>query len=1284
MIKFILRSCLTFVLILNALIFCSFNADGQVTHGPFHLNWNTASVYKDTSAVKQILAFDGSVRDDRSGLLPVFSRLLDRTSDHDSIIGVTILDPVYETLPAVQYPHPRDLELLAREPLIFHELSVSRKHVSHRISIIPLRKNSTTGDIELLKSFAISIDFAGARKSAKLKSNSAYAPSSVLAKGAWYKIAVGTDGIYKIGYEELKAMGIDPASVNPKNLRIYGNGGGMLPEANSKPRIDDLRENPVFVSGEDDGRFDPGDYLLFYGESPHVWTYKSTDQLYHHINNVYSEQTCYFLNFDQGAGKRIADDPLTGLPATTVITTFEDYTVYEKDEVNLIKSGREWWDHQYFDVTTTRNYSFSFPNIDSQKPVTLTTHLAARSTGGGSSFAVTAQGNQLMLVNIPGISGNFDDDFAKEAVASAVFSTSNPVIDVKLTYNKSSSSSVGYLNYIELNASRLLIMNGSQMAFRTSQGLGTAAVSEFNLTTGGQSLQIWDVTDGGDIRRIPATQGSNVYKFKVQTSVIREFIAFDGSSFLTPSFIRRIENQDLHATQAAEYIIIAHPSFVSEAERLAQFHLQQSNLTAFITTPEKIYNEFSSGAQDITAIRDFIRMLYENAETGKEPRYLLFFGDASYDYKDRTQNNTNMVPSFESVNSLSPIYSFIADDYFGKLDPNEGQSANGILDIGIGRFPIATVDEAKAAVDKVIHYASNSQRVKNDWRNILTFVADDQNEGNNLYINDSEELAKLIETKHKAYNVDKIYSDAYTMVSTPGGARYPEVNEVINKRVEKGSLIMNYIGHGGELGWAHERILEVPDIKAWKNFDNMPVFVTATCEFSRYDDPERVSAGEWVFLNPYGGGVSLFTTTRLTFAGTNKTLLDRFYAYLFVKNDGRFPRMGDLLRETKDSLGNSSNIHSFCLLGDPALQIAYPELNVVTRSIKTTDNPMAPDTLKALAVISVTGEVLNSDGMRATDFNGTVLPTVFDKASEIWTKANYGYDDPVQFFLRKNAIYKGKVEVTAGQFSFSFIVPKDIAYQYGVGKISFYARSAETDAQGYDENIQVGGYNNDAPYDDEGPELALYINDRNFVSGGITNQKPTLLADVSDSSGINMVGNGIGHDITAILDNKTTIPLILNDYYVSDLNTFKSGVITYPFSELSDGPHTVTMKVWDVYNNSTQSTIEFIVVPSAEFAFQHLFNYPNPMRDQTTFSWETNQVDQMLDMEVRIYTLTGMLIKVIREQVPSVGYRNVGIQWNGTQDDGRKISSGTYVYQVSMTIPDGTVKRLSSKLVVIR
>ncbi len=1274
--------CILFMV--NALTINGFAQAMQEKHA-CTIAWNQSRTVTGSGASSiRLLSFPGSALRQEYGLLPVFVKSFAFDPARDSVIPATLDNPVFEPYPYQELAGVKGLDNLSPDITLRQELAVTRKISSWLVSLLPLRRNQTTGQVERLVSFTLTLGMVQVTNPRVLKPATGYASHSVLSAGTWFKFAVGASGMYRLTYDDLKKAGVDVANIDPRNLRLFGNNGGMLPEANAASRADDLTENAIFVAGEADGRFNTGDYILFYGKSPDTWSYNKVDQLFHHQKNIYSDKSYYFLTVDQGLGKRLGSVVSTTLPSTYQATGFEDYAFYEKNGKNLISSGRIWWDDQVFDVTTTRDYSFSFPNIDQARPATVIADVAARSMVGNTSFVLSAQGAALTSIGIDAISGNFEDNYAIEQSGKGTFSTANPVIGVNLNFNRYSASAEGFLRYIEVNATRLLTMSGPQMSFRSARGTGSGNITEFTLNGNGQNLQVWDVSSGAGTLRVETSQSGANYIFRLPTDTLREFVAFDGTTFFTPDFTGRVENQDLHGTPVADYLIVCHPSFLDQAERLATFHRANSSLSVFITTPDKIYNEFSSGAQDITAIRDYVRMMYNKAEPGKEPKYLLLFGDASYDFKNRTQNNTNFVPAYESVESLSPTDSFVSDDYFGLMDANEGQSANGSLDIGVGRFPVSSAEQAKGVVDKVLQYCSQSDTVKNDWRNVVTFVADDQNEGGNLFIDDSEDLAKSVENLYPRYNIDKIYSDAYPMESTPGGNRYPEVNKVINKRVEKGSLIMNYVGHGGEVGWAHERILEVPDIQNWGNVANMPVFVTATCEFSRFDDPLRTSAGEWVLLNSHGGGIALFTTTRLTYAGTNKSLLVNFYNDAFKQTGGTYMKMGDLLMAAKANLGSSANIHAFVLLGDPAMQMAYPNLNIVTTSINGKAPVLIPDTLHALEEMTITGEVRNQTGQIASDFSGTVFPTVFDKSSEIWTRANQGPGGPVQFFLRKNPVYKGKVNVINGIFSFTFIVPRDIAYQYGVGKISYYARSPQTDANGSDLNIQVGGYNNQASHDTRGPKVALYLNNRSFISGGITDQHPLLLADVSDSSGVNTVGNGIGHDITAVLDNVTTNPMILNDYYVSDLDTYKSGSIEYPLSGLADGPHQITLKVWDVYNNSTDARLDFIVVSSGEFAFRHLLNYPNPMNDHTTFAWETNQVDQPVEIQILVYTLSGKIVKTLRTSFVAGGYREATIHWDGTQDDGRKISSGLYLYEAQMMIPDGTAKRLTSKLVVIR
>ncbi len=587
-------------------------------------------------------------------------------------------------------------------------------------------------------------------------------------------------------------------------------------------------------------------------------------------------------------------------------------------------------------------------------------------------------------------------------------------------------------------------------------------------------------------------------------------------------------------------------------------------------------------------------------------------------------------------------------------------------------------------VDKIIHYATGGETVFGSWRNVVCFVADD--EDGNMHMEDhAEKMAVRLDTSYGYINVDKIYLDAYEQVSTSGGQRAPDVNEAINRRMDKGSLIMNYTGHGGEAGWAHERILGITDINNWENYDRLPIFITATCEFSRYDDPTRVSAGELVLLNPKGGAVALFTTARATYGSPNFQLNNAMYDFMFEKVNGEYPRFGDLIRNAKNKSGNiTDNDRKFILLGDPALKLAYPEHTVNTISINNVTVSAVPDTIKALQKVTVSGQVVDANGSLLSSYNGILRPTVYDKPTEVQTLVTDPDSQPFTFKLLMAILFNGKANVTNGEFTFSFIVPKDIAYDYGYGKISYYASNENTDATGYYKNIVIGGYDNTVPPDDQGPQIELYLNDENFAFGGITDENPVLLAYVSDSSGINTVGTGIGHDIVTTLDNDNNKSVIINDYYESDVDSYSSGVITYPFSSLSKGNHSLTLKVWDVHNNSSEAYTEFVVAESAELAIEHVLNYPNPFTTKTAFYFDHNQPGSMLEVQVQIYTVSGRLIKTIDEFVMTNGFRSDPIHWDGLDDYGDRIGRGVYLYKLRVRSQDGSFAEKLEKLVILR
>jgi len=1281
----------------------------QRNSGKKVINWGAVKKEIPADGIeKSYLFFDGAVYDANSNDLPVYV-YKGATENNASNIKAFIINPVYAAFESTELIKIEGLDKIGSEIEVSASVGYDRKKKISVVSFIPIRKNPSTGQFEKLLSFDLQVVATGF-KSMKPKSASAYASNSVLVSGSWYKVSVNADGIYKLTYEQLQQLGMNVDNINPKNIRVYGNGGGMLPKGNSDFRYDDLQENAIIVAGEEDEHFNSGDYILFYGQAPHRWTYNISSGKFEHLLNDYSDYTYYFITADIGqGGKRITTLASSSQAATHNVNSFNDYAFHESDEKNLIKSGRQWYG-EYFDIQTSYDFSFSFPNIDAASSSYIKVSGAGQCACGpisATSFNVNVSGGSQLNIPIINTSGIYTNAQASDGTAGMSFNSSGSTINVTVTYNKDGVNGVAWLNYIELNVRRALSMYGSQTIFRDITSAGTGNIAEFTLGNSNSSVTIWDVTDPVNVKKQEATLSGSNLVFRASADSLHEYVAFNGTSYLTPVNSGSVVNQDIHSLPQVDMVIVAYPEYLGEAERLANFHRNNvvSPLTVAVVQPQQVYNEFSSGAQDVSAIRDMMKMFYDRATNDDElPKYLLLFGDGSYDNRDRLDNNTNRIVTYQSAQSLSPTSSYVSDGFFGFLDPNEGVWIEGcdscnphFMDIGVGRLPVQTLQEATDVVNKILNYEGISTVSQNqsvcsaqsisisspDWKNWICFVGDD--EDNNQHFDQADAIAQGIDTTENNYNIDKIYFDAFIQESTPGGQRYPTVKEAINNRVLKGALVINYTGHGGEVGWAHERVLEVSDINSWTNIENLPAFVTATCEFSRFDDPGRTSAGELVLLNPNGGGIALFTTTRLVFSAPNFTLNKNFYKHLFPVFGQPIPTMGEVMRKTvnEGSNGVIQNSRNFSLLGDPAQRLAYPVNNVVTTSINGNAVGGNADTLKALSLVTVSGEIHDRNGVKMTGFNGLVYPTVFDKAATVSTLANDPASHVATFKLQKNILYKGKASVTNGDFTFSFIVPKDISYNYGIGRISYYAFDGITDANGFYENVIIGGSADNVANDVNGPQVNLYLNDDKFVFGGTTNENPLLYAVVNDPSGINTVGNGIGHDVAAVLDENTNKTIVLNEYYQADLNSYQSGTVRYPFSQLTEGRHTLKLKVWDVYNNSSDAYTEFIVSTSAELALEHVLNYPNPFTTHTEFMFEHNRPCTDLDVNIQVFTISGKVVKTINTMVQCDGFRAEGIEWNGRDDYDQKIGKGVYVYRVKVRTPEGYTADAFEKLVIL-
>ncbi len=1097
---------------------------------------------------------------------------------------------------------------------------------------------------------------------------------SALSDGEIYKIGIKKDGVYKLTKKNLEDLGVNVNILNPKQIKILSNYGGSLPEAIAASYPDDLIEIPIIVAGEDDGKFNDNDIIQFYAEGHDRWTYNEAIKNYVFDKNIYSDINYVFLKISNENGKRLQASSILDNQVTFNTNVFTAYDILQEDKYNLLgqniatHGSGKLWVGEYLTSNQDKDISsfFDFKDLDINQPIQYQLTVVGR-TEKEAKFNFNLDG-KLFSANVSPVSYNATEDtYARIVNIKGELKASN--INPKITLRHNCNDA--WVDYLQIISQKFINGDNGQIIIRNKE------FEKNNYSTieiKGLANSVLDVTDLSEIKQYGLKNGKVAFQSGVKQ---QKLILFGDNNLLVPELIGKVKNQNLHAIDNAELVIVYNELFKSTAEQLANHRKEVSKFIVSSVDVKEIYNEFSAGKLDPSAIRNFAKMVYDRNPNFK---YLLLFGDGSYDYKGLVKNvpNQNLIPVYETDESLDPINAFPSDDYYALLSNNEGASLKGALDINVGRLTVNTIEEADAVVSKIIKYDIGNKRF-GEWRLNSGFAADDE-DGNRHFI-DADQIAEESFKKDPILNQQKVFIDAYKQENTPGGERYPDATNALNQNIGKGQLTWSYLGHGGPKGLAQERVVKLSDIESWSNEETPTLFITATCSFAGFDDPSITSGGELALTNPKGGAIGLLTTVRSVYADENRRLTSNVYKNLYVKEKGLGMTFGEIIRSAKNATfadTSGDNTRKFTLLGDPSQRLAIPEHSIVVTKINGVDAEVFKDTVGALQKIVIQGEVRDYTSALVNDFSGDLSLTIFDKISTLTTLGNDSNSPKRPFDIYKNTIFKGQSTLENGIFTIECIVPLDIDYTIGKSRMSFYAHTKESDAAGYFDRLIIGGSKSAVEKDNTPPKMQLYMNDEKFVYGGITNQKPNLLIRLEDDFGINITGNSIGHDITAKLTGQDIEEdFVLNDYYKAAPNNFRKGEVLFPLTSLKPGLYKILVKAWDVSNNSVEGIIEFRVIDNNNQKLERVINYPNPFVNNTEFSFEHDLANTNLEIRVNIYTISGKLVKSIVDNQYSSGYRINNLKWEGKDDFGSNLAKGVYLYKIILHATNLNLRRES-------
>ena len=1106
-----------------------------------------------------------------------------------------------------------------------------------------------------------------------------YATNSVLAEGQWGKISVTETGIYSISRSQLARWGFSDFD----NVKIFGYGGAPVSTTLNAGQIDDLPQVPVL-------RLD--DRIIFFAQGPTTWQDAEMTYLtYRQYQHPYATAGYYFITARSDIEPATITSEQVAIPAqATEMSTFTEHIFYEQELFSPGETGNYLLGDD-FRYDSSQTFDFTLDGYKPGEAISVLTSFGAAVTGSARSLLTfTVNGDELPSTSTDGINtirNEYDNVRTCETVKQ--FSLDDENLEFGITFSYSGSVSIARLDHITINYERTLDMEGLEsLQFRTDIGTRNVAC---NLGGVSDNTRIWDVTTSHIPVEVEYAVANGSARFAPSASGHREYVAFNtDGQFPTPTFTGMISNQNLHSSETPDMIIISPREFLEQAERIAEMHRQLDTMRVLVVDHSLIFNEFSSGTPDVMAYRKLAKMFFDRGTSsdGHKLGYMLLFGRGSYDNRGITQAvSSNPYPRlllWQSDTGANEQTSYCSDDILATL--SDGSSTSNVhsrgMDIALGRMPVKSVSEATDVVDKLLDYVTGQDF--GSWKNNIMVVADDSDSNVHMMQADSC-IHELNNNGGDDFVINRLYTDSYPFTDD-GNSKYPGARKDMFKMLNDGVLSLIYIGHANPVSWTHEGLLNITDMNNMY-LNHLPMFCTATCEFTRFD-ADDVSGGEILFLNPRGGAISLVSTTRVVYISNNGDFAEEFGKHLFERDEnGNFLRMGDIYTLTKNGV-NDTNKLRYVYVGDPAMRLAYPSSHIAIESIngiEPTEDTM-PE-FQASQTITVKGSIYDPKGNKDTSFNGVIYPTLFDAEKTVTTFGNQE-NDPYMYNERSNKLAITKDSVQNGEFTFSIRIPTEVEYDnYSPALLNLYAYSDNNvEANGSNSNFYVYGYDESVAADTIGPDIrTLFLNSDSFADGSEVNESPLLVAEIYDESGISFSSTGIGHQMTIMLDNKTTYSDV-SSYFTPEISPNGSsemgGFVYYPLEDLAEGTHTLRFKVWDTFANSSERTISFNVVNGLKPELYDVYTTSNPASAEANFYLRHNRPDAMITVTLEVYNLMGQLVWSTQQSGRSDMFTSFPITWDLTDSSGRRVQRGIYVYKAGIST-DGIQESTKAKKIAV-